>query len=213
MRLGSKPGCVSPSPVPTLRGTHTAPTVCLSRAGAGGSLRWEAAATGRMWAAPRAKGERLPVHLESTASHPREGRLHGEGPARCRGPRVQHVDSGAPHLSRRTSADPGRGWQRSFQKVAEQLGQWTIVSLQAPSPSSEKVPLGDQRPPDEEGASQSPSRECPALDSGSARGPAQASSRAPWPQAPPEVPGCGSLRPVADSTLGCRACSGVCGPP
>ena len=33
---------------------------------------------------------------------------------------------------------------------------WTIVSLQAPSPSSEKVPLGDQCPQDKEGASQSP---------------------------------------------------------
>ena len=119
VRLGSKLGCVSPSPVPTLRGIYTVPTVCLSRAGAGDSLRWEAAATGRMRAAPRAKGERLPVHLESTASRPREGRLRGEGPAGCRGPRIQRVDARAPHLSRRTSADPGRGWQRSFQKVAE----------------------------------------------------------------------------------------------
>lgn len=33
VRLGSKLGCASPSPVPTLRDIYTAPTVCLSRAG------------------------------------------------------------------------------------------------------------------------------------------------------------------------------------
>lgn len=68
------------------------------------------------------QGELLPLHLESTASHPREEGLRGEGPTGCRGPRVQHVDAGAPHLRRQTSVDPGRGWQGPLQKVAERMG-------------------------------------------------------------------------------------------
>ena len=89
----------------------------------------------------------------------------------------------------------------------------TVVSLQALSLNSEKLPQETSAPKTRRGPPSPPSRECPTLDAGSAGGPVQASSRAAWPHAPPEVPGCGSRRPVADSTLGRQACSGVCGPP
>ena len=150
---GVQAGLCEPQPCAYPQG-HIHGAYCVpEQSWCGDSLRWEAAATGRMRAAPRAKGEHLPVHLESTASHPREGRLHGEGPAGCRGPGVQCVDAGAPHLSRRISADPGRGWQCSFQKVAERRDSRFFAGA---LPKFRETAPGDQCPQDEEGASQSP---------------------------------------------------------
>lgn len=139
--------------MPTLRCTHTAPTVCLSRAGAGGSLGQEAAATGRMWAAPRA---RVSLSLFTLKAQPL---IPGRRGSVERGPQ----DAGVPGFSTwmpvlLTSAD-------RLQQIPTEAGRapcrklpsgWAIVSLQVPSPSSEKVPLGDQCPQDEEGASQPP---------------------------------------------------------
>lgn len=138
---------MSPRHVPALRGTHTAPTMCLSRAGAGDSLRQEAAATGRMWAVPRARVSFSLFTLKAQPLIPgRRGSVE----------RVPGFSTWMPALL--TSADrlqqiPAEAGRAPCRKL--QSG-WTIVSLQAPSPSSQKVPLGDQCPQDEEGASQAP---------------------------------------------------------